>query len=98
MKNAFRQMYSTLSGRFVPNEGVVAGYVDRIWRKYRAKWGIQMAGMIVQTRSRQNFDGDAVASSRNFNDAMVRQTVPDFIFCPDGVVGCLINLLLQTGC
>ncbi len=54
MKNAFRQMYSTLSGRFVSNEGVVAGYVDRIWRKYRAKWGMQMTGMILGTRSRSS--------------------------------------------
>ena len=51
LKNAFRQMYSTLSGRFVPNKGGVAGYVDRIWHKYHAKWGMQMAGMIFQTRS-----------------------------------------------
>ena len=51
LKNAFRQMYSTLSGRFVPNEGGVAGYVDRIRHKYHAKWGMQMAGMIFQTRS-----------------------------------------------
>ena len=72
LKNAFWQMYFPLSGRFVPNKGGVAGYVDRIWRKYHAKWGMQMTGMIFQTRSRQNFDGDAVASSRNFNDAMVR--------------------------
>ena len=27
---------------------------------------------IFQTRSMQNSDGDAVASSRNFNDAVVR--------------------------
>ena len=33
-------MYSSLSGRFVPNKGGVAGYVDRMRRKYRAKWGM----------------------------------------------------------
>ncbi len=27
---------------------------------------------MVRASARQNFDGDAVASSRNFNDAMVR--------------------------
>jgi hypothetical protein len=54
LKNAFRQMYSTLSGRFVPNEGVVAGYVDRIWYKYHAKWGMQMAEMIFQTEAVKN--------------------------------------------
>ena len=47
-------MYSTLSGRFVPNEGVVAGYVDRIWYKYHAKWGMQMAEMIFQTEAVKN--------------------------------------------
>ncbi|WP_320958004.1 DUF6783 domain-containing protein [Enterocloster asparagiformis] len=36
-------------GRFVPDEGGVAGYVDRIRDKYTAKWGVQMAGMNFQT-------------------------------------------------
>ena len=45
-------MYSSLSGRFVPNKGGVAGYVDRMRRKYRAKWGMQMAGMNFKTLSR----------------------------------------------
>ncbi|MEY8395551.1 hypothetical protein AALB64_12145 [Lachnospiraceae bacterium 45-P1] len=31
-----------------------------------------MTGMNFQTRSRQNFDGDVGPSTRNFNDAMVR--------------------------
>ena len=44
-------MYDPLSGRFVPNEGGIVGYVDRIWCKYRAKWGVQMAGMNFKTRS-----------------------------------------------
>ena len=35
----------------MPNEGGVADYVDRIWCKYAAKWGTQMAGMNFQTRS-----------------------------------------------
>ncbi len=51
MKIAFRQMCPPLCGRFVPNEGGVADYVDRIWCKYAAKWGTQMAGMNFQTRS-----------------------------------------------
>lgn len=51
MKIAFCQMYASLGGRFVPNEGGVAGYVDRIWYKYHAQWGVQMAGMNFQTRS-----------------------------------------------
>ena len=35
------------------NEGVIAGYVDRIWRKYRAKRGVQTAGMNCKTRSNE---------------------------------------------
>ena len=49
-KNAFCQMCVTVCGRFVPNEGRIAGYVTRIWRKYHAKWGVQLAGMIFETR------------------------------------------------
>ncbi len=51
LKIAFWKMCVTICGRFVPNERGVAGYVDRIWRKYHAKWGVQMAGMNFQTRS-----------------------------------------------
>ncbi|WP_329602470.1 DUF6783 domain-containing protein [Enterocloster hominis (ex Hitch et al. 2024)] len=43
-----------LCGRFGPDEGGVAGYVDRIGTKYAAKWGVQMAGMNFQTRSRKD--------------------------------------------
>ena len=52
LKNAFCQMCVTICGRFDPNEGGVAGYVDRMRAKYTAKWGVQLAGMIFQTRSR----------------------------------------------
>ena len=54
LKIAFRQMCVTLCGRFGPDEGGVAGYVDQIGTKYAAKWGVQMAGMNFQTRSREN--------------------------------------------
>ena len=47
---AFRQVCVPLCGRFGPDEGGVAGYVDRIGTKYTAKWGVQMAGMNFQTR------------------------------------------------
>ena len=30
------------------DEGVVAGYGNRIWTKYTAKWGVQIAGMLFQ--------------------------------------------------
>ena len=44
-------MYDPFSGRFVSNEGGVAGYADRMRCKYHAKWGVQMAGMNFQTCS-----------------------------------------------
>ena len=52
LKNAFRKIYVTICGRFCPDEGVVAGYGNRIRAKYTAKWGVQIVEMIFQTRSR----------------------------------------------
>ena len=46
-------MCVTICGRFCPDEGAVAGYGNRIRAKYTAKWGVQIAGMILQTRSRE---------------------------------------------
>lgn len=43
-------------GRFAPNQGDIAGYVHRIWRKYRAKWVVQMAGMNFKTRSKLSME------------------------------------------
>ena len=43
-------MCVTICGRFCSDEGVVAGYDNRIRAKYTAKWGVQIAGMIFQTR------------------------------------------------
>ncbi|WP_334295505.1 DUF6783 domain-containing protein [Blautia faecicola] len=40
-------------GRFYPNKGGVAGYVNRMRVKYTAKWSSQIAEMIFQTRSRE---------------------------------------------
>lgn len=40
-------------GRFVPEIGVVAGYVDCFWGKSPTKWGVQIAEMIFQIRSRK---------------------------------------------
>ena len=39
------------SGRFHPDEGAVAGYGNRIRVKYTAKWGVQIAESLFQTRS-----------------------------------------------
>ena len=51
LKNAFCKMCVTICGRFRLNEGGVAGYVNRMKAKYTANWGVQVAGMIFQTRS-----------------------------------------------
>ncbi|RJW44151.1 hypothetical protein DXC92_11835 [Clostridiales bacterium TF09-2AC] len=58
LKIAFRQLCVPLCGRFGPDEGGVAGYVDRIGTKYAAKWGLQTAGMSFQTRSRRADTGN----------------------------------------
>ena len=51
LKNAFRKMCVTIYGKFYSNKGVVAGYGNQIRAKYIAKWGVQIMGMIFQTRS-----------------------------------------------
>ena len=52
LKNAFCKMYITICGKFRLNEGGVAGYGNRMKAKYTVNWGVQIAGMIFQTRSR----------------------------------------------
>ena len=54
LKKAFRELRVPVCGRFYPNEGGVAGYVNRMRAKYTAKWGLQIAEMIFQTRSRNS--------------------------------------------
>ena len=44
-------MCVTICGRFCSDEGVVVDYDNRIRTKYTAKWGVQIVGMIFQTRS-----------------------------------------------
>ena len=51
LKKAFCKMCVTVCGRFRSDEGAVAGYGNRIRVKSLAKWGVQIAGMIFQTRS-----------------------------------------------
>ncbi|WP_442860465.1 DUF6783 domain-containing protein [Blautia sp.] len=53
LKKAFRELRVPVCGKFYPNEGGVAGYGNRIRVKYTAKWGLQIAEMIFQTRSSQ---------------------------------------------
>ena len=52
LKKVFRELRVSACGRFYPNEGGVAGYGNRMRVKYTAKWGLQIAEMIFQTRSR----------------------------------------------
>ena len=59
---AFCKMCVTVCGKFVPDEGVVAGYGNRIRDKSPAKWGVQIAGMIFQTRSRIHKTGQKSTS------------------------------------
>ena len=54
LKKAFRELRVPVCGRVYPNEGGVAGYDNRMRVKYTAKWGLQIAEMIFQTRSSQN--------------------------------------------
>ena len=49
LENAFCKMCVTVCGKFVPDEGVVAGHDNRIRDKSSEKWGVQIAGMIFQT-------------------------------------------------
>ena len=49
---AFRELRVPVCGRFYPNEGGVAGYGNRMRVKSPAKWGLQIAEMIFQTRSK----------------------------------------------
>ena len=51
LKKAFCKMCVTICGIFCPDEGAVAGYGNWMRVKYPAKWGVQIAGMIFQTRS-----------------------------------------------
>ena len=50
-EKAFCKMCVTICGIFCPDEGAVVGYGNCIQVKYPAKWGVQIAGMIFQTRS-----------------------------------------------
>lgn len=45
-------MYATICGRFCLNNGGAAGCVNQMRAKSHAKWGVQIAGVIFQIRSR----------------------------------------------
>ena len=52
LQKAFHNMCVTICGRFHPDKGAVAGCGNRIQVKFPAKWGVHIAGMIFQTRSK----------------------------------------------
>ena len=66
LKKAFRELRVSVCGRFYPNESGVASYGNRMRVKYTAKWGLQIAEMIFQTRSRYS-----VLSGQKKNDRYV---------------------------
>ena len=69
LKIAFCQLYATICGRFDPNEGDVVGYAERMRSKDAAKWGVQMAGMNFQTRSKfekTSLSGFALCKAEHF--------------------------------
>ena len=68
LKIAFRQLCVPLCGRFGPDEGGVAGYVDRIGTKYAAKWDVQMAGMNFQTRPKGRPLDPALQNRRKYHE------------------------------
>ena len=51
LKIAFGKLCVALYGRFGPDEGGVAGNVDRIGAKYTAKWDVHIVGMNFLTHS-----------------------------------------------
>ena len=67
-------MCVTICGRFRPDEGAVVGYGNRIRVKSPAKWGVQIAGMIFQTRSNliiRHLKRLSVSQSGEFRGAVV---------------------------
>ena len=78
MKNAFRKMCVTICGRFCPDEGVVAGYGNRIRTKYTAKWGVQIVRMIFQTHSKTDkVDTFVIAKTLMMQDSLRFMTLDD---------------------
>ena len=71
LKKAFRELRVPVCGKFYPNEGGVAGYGNRIRVKYTAKWGLQIAEMIFQTRS-----SNPLCDAQNFH----QKREPDLFF------------------
>ena len=74
-------MCVTICGRFRSDEGAVAGYGNRIRVKSPAKWGVQIAGMIFQTRSKvQGFETTGISKFKDKGDntEMALRTIREF--------------------
>ena len=71
LKKAFRELRVSVCGRFYPNEGGVAGYGNRMRVKYTAKWGLQIAEMIFQTRSSQQIREYYATELKSVNDLKI---------------------------
>ena len=61
--------------KIYPNEGIVANYGNRIRVKYTAKRGIQIVGMIFQTRSNTSY----ITSATSSNISSVSISVSQFL-------------------
>ena len=81
LKKAFRELRVPVCGRFYPNEGGVAGYGNRMRVKYTAKWGLQIAEMIFQTRSRACLGLSVTVHSVPGNDESFSVTCNNSIIC-----------------
>ena len=72
-------MYVTICGRFCLNEGGVVGYVNWMKAKYTANWGVQIVGMIFQTRSKTiiicHYDNGLNVNPTSFH-------FPDILYSP----------------
>ena len=68
LKKAFRELRVQVCGRFYPNKGGVAGYGNRMRVKYTAKWGLQIAEMIFQTRSSVTYQNHGPYSTEQLYD------------------------------
>ena len=66
-------MCITIYGRFCPDEGVVAGYDNRIRAKYTAKWGVQIVGMLFQTYSDTDFFQSSFIIYYNYSAGAIPQ-------------------------
>ena len=84
LENAFCKMCVTVCGKFVPDEGVVAGYGNRIRDKGPAKWGVQIAGMIFQTgpSKKESCLQDSPPAAGRFSDIYLSTAVQS---CPVGL-------------